>query len=234
MVTRDYELGVIFNPEVSEEETRAGLDRLTQIVADNGGQIVRVNHWGRRRLAYPIAHHRDGYYVFIDMVLTPETVAELERTLKVSEIVLRYMSRRRDPKAVQQEREEREARDGVLLDRVDCAHAIGDRERAQPSEASDQQRSGPRDRGEARDEEEPGAGVEVTREVGEIVDEPRQSIARRGARSVAGPERFGEGAGVVAIARGEPRSFRWNRARGARSCERCGVWIRHRGRSGIQ
>jgi small subunit ribosomal protein S6 len=110
VVQRDYELGVIFNPEVSEEETRSVMDRLNQTVANYGGQIVRVNHWGRRRLAYPIERHRDGNYVFIDMILTPETVAELERTLKVSEIVLRYMARKRDARAVAKEREEREAR----------------------------------------------------------------------------------------------------------------------------
>ncbi len=106
-MTRDYELGFILNPEVSEEQTRAILNRVEQIVATHDGQIVRVQQWGRRRLAYPIEHHRDGFYVFIDMILTPETVSELERTLKVSEIVLRYMTRKRDPKAVQQEREAR-------------------------------------------------------------------------------------------------------------------------------
>jgi small subunit ribosomal protein S6 len=110
-VTRDYELGFIISPEVSEEETRSILDRLGQIVAQHGGQIVKVNQWGRRRLAYPIQRHRDGYYVFIDMILTPETVIELERTLKVSEIVLRYMVTKRDAKAVQKEREEREERE---------------------------------------------------------------------------------------------------------------------------
>lgn len=109
-VTRDYELGFILNPEVSEEETRAILDRLQQIVATYGGQVVKVNQWGRRRLAYPIERNRDGIYIFIDMILTPETVLELERTLKVSESVLRHMIRRRDAKAVQKEREEREAR----------------------------------------------------------------------------------------------------------------------------
>jgi small subunit ribosomal protein S6 len=76
-VTRDYELGVIFNPEVNEEQTRPIFDRIEQIVANHSGQITRVNQWGRRRLAYPINHHRDGLYVFIDMVLTPETVAEI-------------------------------------------------------------------------------------------------------------------------------------------------------------
>ena len=107
---RDYELGIILNPEVSEEETRAVLARIEQIVTTYGGQTVRVQQWGRRRLAYLIERNRDGYYIFIDMILTPETVIELERTLKVSEIVLRHMFRRRDPKAVQQEREDREAR----------------------------------------------------------------------------------------------------------------------------
>ena len=104
-MTRDYELGFILSPEVSEEQTRAILDRVEQVVANHGGQIVRVNQWGRRRLGYPIERHRDGFYVFIDMILTPENVIELDRTLKVSEEVLRHLIKRRDPKAVQKERE---------------------------------------------------------------------------------------------------------------------------------
>ncbi|HEX6109079.1 MAG TPA: 30S ribosomal protein S6 [Ktedonobacteraceae bacterium] len=107
---RDYELGFILNPEVSEEQTGAILERIEKIVKNYDGQVVKVNQWGRRRLAYPIEHHRDGYYVFIDMILTPETVLELDRNLKVSEEVMRHIVKRRDPKAVQKEREEREAR----------------------------------------------------------------------------------------------------------------------------
>lgn len=110
---RDYELGFILNPEVSEEQTRAILERIEQIVGKHDGQVVKVNQWGRRRLAYPIQHHRDGYYVFIDMILTPETVLELDRTLKVSEEVLRQLITRRDPKVAQKEREEREAREAA-------------------------------------------------------------------------------------------------------------------------
>jgi len=109
-VRRDYELGFILNPEVSEEQTGAILERIEKIVKNYDGQVVKVNQWGRRRLAYPIEHHRDGYYVFIDMILTPETVLELDRNLKVSEEVMRHIVKRRDPKAVQKEREEREAR----------------------------------------------------------------------------------------------------------------------------
>jgi len=108
-VSRDYELGFILNPEVSEDEIRSLLDRIEQIVANYGGQIFKVNQWGRRRLAYPIERHRDGYYIFIDMILTPETVTEIERTLRVSEIVFRHMMKRRDPKTAQKEREARAA-----------------------------------------------------------------------------------------------------------------------------
>ncbi len=108
-MSRDYELGFILNPEVSEEEIRSSLDRIEQIVANYGGQIFKVNHWGRRRLAYPIERHRDGYYIFIDMILTPEAVTEIERTLRVSEKVFRHMMKRRDPKTVQKERDARAA-----------------------------------------------------------------------------------------------------------------------------
>lgn len=104
-MSRDYELGFILKPEVNEEQTRTIMERLEQIVTTHGGQVMRINPVGRRRLAYPIQHHRDGSYVFIDMILTPETVSELDRTLKVSEEVLRHLIIKRDPKTAQKERE---------------------------------------------------------------------------------------------------------------------------------
>jgi small subunit ribosomal protein S6 len=122
-VTRDYELGFILNPEVSEDVIRTTLERIQQIVATYGGQIVKINHWGRRRLAYPIERHRGGYYIFIDMILTPETVGEIERTLQVSEDVMRHMMKRRDPKAVQKEREERAEREARAAAAAEAAAA---------------------------------------------------------------------------------------------------------------
>ncbi len=140
---RDYELGFILSPEVSEEETRALLERVEQIVATYGGQIVKINQWGRRRLAYPIERHRDGFYVFIDMILTPETVAELERTLTVSEIVLRHMVKRRDPKAVQKEREEREEREARAAAAAAAAAETAHAEAATAPEATETQEEVP-------------------------------------------------------------------------------------------
>ncbi len=132
-MSRDYELGFILNPEVNEDEIRSLLGRIEQIVANYGGQIVKVNQWGRRRLAYPIERHRDGYYIFIDSILTPETVAEIERTLRVSEIVFRHMMKRRDPKTVQKEREARAASAAAQAEAVSQAEAS-----AAPVEAESQ------------------------------------------------------------------------------------------------
>lgn len=135
-MSRDYELGFILNPEVSEDEIRSLLDRIEQIVANYGGQIFKVNQWGRRRLAYPIERHRDGYYIFIDMILTPETVTEIERTLRVSEIVFRHMMKKRDPKAVQKEREARAAAQAEAANQAEDAATSVDAEASNQAEVS--------------------------------------------------------------------------------------------------
>ena len=124
-MSRDYELGFILNPEVNEEQTRTILERIEQIVSNYGGQIMRVNQWGRRRLAYPIERNRDGFYVFIDMILTPETVSELDRTLKVSEEVIRHLIKKRDPKAVQKEREARATAAAAAAAQAEAAAETG-------------------------------------------------------------------------------------------------------------
>jgi small subunit ribosomal protein S6 len=133
-VRRDYEIGFILNPEVSEEQTRTILERIEQIVARYDGQVIKVNQWGRRRLAYPIEHHRDGFYVFIDTILTPETVSELDRTLKVSEEVLRHLILKRDPKTVQKEREARAAAAAAPVPTVPEAEARPEEETPAPEE----------------------------------------------------------------------------------------------------
>ena len=50
---RDYELGMIVNPDVGDDQTRAIVDRVTHYVTNNDGTVVRVNAWGRRHMAYP-------------------------------------------------------------------------------------------------------------------------------------------------------------------------------------
>ena len=90
-VQRDYELVVILSPEIGDDVVSESLDRLSQTVTSRGGEMVDVNHWGRRRLAYPIRSHFEGNYVISQIKLDPSRVADLEGTLRISEEVLRHM-----------------------------------------------------------------------------------------------------------------------------------------------
>ena len=102
---RDYELGIIINPDVGEEQARAIVERISQSIINNGGQVVRVNAWGRRRMMYPIQHHRDGLYYFFDLIMPTAAVVEIERGLRVNEDVIRHLMKVRDPKVVAQQRQ---------------------------------------------------------------------------------------------------------------------------------
>ncbi len=88
---RDYELMVILSPNITEEEFPASLERLQKSIASGGGEVVEVNNWGRRRLAYPIKSHLEGNYVLSQVRLDPGQIPSLENTLRISEEVIRHL-----------------------------------------------------------------------------------------------------------------------------------------------
>jgi small subunit ribosomal protein S6 len=104
-MARDYELGIVINPEVGDEQARTLVERVTHIITNSGGQVVRVNAWGRRRLAYPIQRFRDGLYFFFDLTLTPSTIAEIERSIRLNEDIIRHLLKLRDSRVVAQQRQ---------------------------------------------------------------------------------------------------------------------------------
>ena len=93
---RKYELLMIATPEL-EEEGIAELSEWAQgVITSNGGEIVEAEVLGRRRLAYPIKHKTDGTYVLIHAGMENNTIAELERSLKLNEQSLRHILVRLD------------------------------------------------------------------------------------------------------------------------------------------
>jgi small subunit ribosomal protein S6 len=88
---RDYELVVILTPEIADDVIGESLERLSQQITGRGGEVVDVNHWGRRRLAYPIRRHLDGNYVVSQIKLDPSEVPNLESNLRISEEVIRHL-----------------------------------------------------------------------------------------------------------------------------------------------
>jgi small subunit ribosomal protein S6 len=88
---RRYELMLIIRPDAPDEKAAAVIDRTTRYVVASGGQIVKVAPWGRRRLAYPIDRHREGSYHIVVFESPAEAIAELERSLEITEEVIRYL-----------------------------------------------------------------------------------------------------------------------------------------------
>jgi small subunit ribosomal protein S6 len=88
---RRYELMLVLRPDVPDDKSQAVIDRTTRQLVAAGGQIVKVAPWGRRRLAYPIDRHRDGSYHIVVFEAPAEAIAELERTLLITEEVLRHL-----------------------------------------------------------------------------------------------------------------------------------------------
>ncbi len=87
----NYEVLYILNSEQDDETLAAQAEKFSNLVASNGGEVVNVDKWGRRRLAYPINFKNEGYYVLMNIKAAPELPAELERNFRISEEVIRYI-----------------------------------------------------------------------------------------------------------------------------------------------
>jgi small subunit ribosomal protein S6 len=96
---RTYELMVVLDPNLDEAGVEAVNQRVANLVAQRGGRVVDAEAWGRRRLAYPIARHRDGLYLLSHLQLETEATTELERALKLNENVIRHLLVRYQPSA---------------------------------------------------------------------------------------------------------------------------------------
>jgi small subunit ribosomal protein S6 len=88
---RNYELAFIIRSTVAAEGVTNVVEQVSQFVKSGNGEVTSVNVWGRRTLAYPIEKHREGTYVLCQVKLPPAALDELERNLKLSEEIIRYL-----------------------------------------------------------------------------------------------------------------------------------------------
>jgi len=88
---RQYELILIVQPDLDEETTNDVIDRAKKMITDNGGEIIKTDLWGSKQLAYEIKDFKEGYYVYMDVELTPDYVAEFKNSIRYVESVIRYM-----------------------------------------------------------------------------------------------------------------------------------------------
>ncbi len=95
---RPYEMLTIFHPQLADEDLGGAIEQVAGYVANAGGEVTqtaRENPWGRRRLAYPIRVNgqdvRDGFYVLYNFNVDARRVADLERSLKLNDRVIRHI-----------------------------------------------------------------------------------------------------------------------------------------------
>jgi len=88
---RRYELMLVLRPDLAEDKSQALIDRIARQLSAAGGQIMKVAPWGRRRLAYPIDRQREGSYHIIHFEAPAEAIVELERSLLITEELLRHL-----------------------------------------------------------------------------------------------------------------------------------------------
>jgi small subunit ribosomal protein S6 len=95
---RIYEELFIVRPDLPEEETDQLIERLTTLIAGQGGNVDKVDKWGVRKLAYRVQKRTEGFYVLLQFTAKPETVKELERQLRVQDQVMKFITVRIDEK----------------------------------------------------------------------------------------------------------------------------------------
>ena len=93
---RSYEIVFIAHPDLDEKALEETTEKVKGWIAAAGGEITRVDPWGKRRMAYAIRKRREGYYVLIEAKMPPTAVAELERNMRLHEPIMRYLVTRID------------------------------------------------------------------------------------------------------------------------------------------
>lgn len=93
---RNYEVVFIVKPNLEEEQVQAVVDKFSTLIKDQGGEVVSIDNWGKRRLSYEIKDFREGNYFLVTFQGVPATAQELDRVLKITDEILRFMIVRKD------------------------------------------------------------------------------------------------------------------------------------------
>ncbi len=86
-----YELAVVVNAKIEDEERLATVEKVKEYITRFGGTITNIDEWGKKRLAYEIQKMKEGFYYFIQFDADATAPAEIERRVRIMENVIRYL-----------------------------------------------------------------------------------------------------------------------------------------------
>jgi small subunit ribosomal protein S6 len=87
---KEYEIVYVLRPDLSDEARAKKVERIHNLITENGGQVDKVDDWGKRILAYEIQHYKEGYYGLSLFKLPPQLVNPVSERLNIDEEILRY------------------------------------------------------------------------------------------------------------------------------------------------
>ena len=93
-----YEIAVILNVNLEEEERTATIEKVKEYITRFGGTVTNVDDWGKKRLAYEVQKMKDAFYYFIQFDAESTVPAEIESRVRIMDNVIRYLSVRQDEK----------------------------------------------------------------------------------------------------------------------------------------
>ena len=91
-----YEMLLLLDPRLEEDAREGVVEKAQGLITADGGVVDKVDPWGKRRLAFEVDDHSEGDYVLFDFHAVPESIAEIDRVLHITDPVLRYMILRRE------------------------------------------------------------------------------------------------------------------------------------------
>ena len=86
-----YELMLMLSPALDDESRAATLEKVQGVITGSGGAVDKVDEWGKRKLAFEIGKITEGDYVVVDFHAAPDSIAELDRVLRITDPVVRFM-----------------------------------------------------------------------------------------------------------------------------------------------
>ncbi|MBI3079158.1 MAG: 30S ribosomal protein S6 [Deltaproteobacteria bacterium] len=87
-----YETILIAHPDLSEEDLKGITERVKEVIARGGGAVTQVEEWGKRKLAYEVKRQQRGHYVLVRYTGTPALITEVNRQLKYTDKVIKYLT----------------------------------------------------------------------------------------------------------------------------------------------
>ncbi|GLH68373.1 30S ribosomal protein S6 [Geothrix edaphica] len=93
---RHYETIFIASPTLTDEQSDELVKQYEGIIAEQGGELLKTDKWGRKKLAYEVQKFSEGYYTLFEMNAGPDLIAELERRFRNNDSVIKYLSVRLD------------------------------------------------------------------------------------------------------------------------------------------